>query len=310
MKRLFTILSVIIILFGSAVYAQTSSRVILTDFRNVNLFEAFYVYDQSTNDFNFVSLDKKTYKSLSSENKAIYKKVLKSKNLYEHSNGIIPDGMKINYCQRAYKINNYNLPAARKLVDEFQNDEKLSTALYYALQIKKYDKKNKYSDTNYKIGELYYKMGYYDESISYLEKNISANMPVNKKDSYLMLADSYYLEAKKQATPYKFNKQALTSAENVLKLDGQNEKALEIKYDINYIFKNYRTAMSTAAMLMRVSPDSANYALKYANCRGALNDKKTELIYLQKAAKLIQKNDANQELLKEVNQRIKNLGGK
>jgi len=66
--------------------------------------------------------------------------------------------------------------------------------------------------------------------------------------------------------------------------------------------------MNTAAALMKAEPKSADYAFKYANCRGALKDKKTELIYLKKAKKLALEGNENQDFLKEISSRIEKFG--
>lgn len=306
-KNIFTI-AYIFIMLGSCVYAaQGQSRVILTDFRNVNLFEAFYAYDKKKNDYVFTKLDRKTYKKLSPENKAIYKRVKKSNKIYIASKRPMPDFIRINKRQDAYKINKYNLPAANALVFDFQKDKKYSTALYYALQIKKYDKKNKYPDLDYRIGALYYMLGYFDDCIPYLEKNLSLQKPFAQKDTRIMLADSYNLTAENQKNPNEYYKRALLNADKVLNNE-QNAKMLEVKYNACYNLKSYRSAMAAAESLMKLNPQSADYALKYANCRGALNDKQTELIYLQKAKNLANKGQKNEELMNEINLRLKNFG--
>lgn len=308
MKRLLTGILIFFALNSCVCVSAAQNRVILTDFRNINLFDAFYAYDKAENEYKFIKIDKKAYKNLSKENKEIYKNLLKSSSLYESTKGAMPEFLKQSKRQRAFQMNNYNLPAANALVGDFQKEKKYSTALYYALKIKKYDKKNKYSDMDYKIGELYYLIEDFEGAIPYLEKNIKSSKPVFKKDSYIMLADAYYQQAKKQNQPYEYYKQALINADKALNLSSREIKALEIKYDICFRLKSYHSAMNAAAALMKAEPKSADYAFKYANCRGALKDKKTELIYLKKAKKLALESNANQDFLKEISSRIEKFG--
>ena len=169
-RKLFTI-TFVLFLLGSPLFSEARcSHVLITDFRNVNLFEAFYSYDKNKKEFEFTPITEATYKRLSVENKIIYKKVKKSDSLYKKSQSHLPEALKIAYLQRAYGTNCYNLPAANALVNHFEKNKKYSTALYYALQVKKYDTKNKYPDIDYKIGNLYYSLGYTDESLIYFEK--------------------------------------------------------------------------------------------------------------------------------------------
>ena len=304
MKRLLIGILIFFALNSCDCVSAAQNCVILTDFRNINLFDAFYAYDKDENEYKFIKIDRKAYKNLSKENKEIYNNLLTSSNLYESTKGAMPDFLKQSKRQRAFQMNNYNLPAANALVGDFQKEKKYATALYYALKIKNYDKKNKYSDMDYKIGELYYLLEDFEEAIPYFEKNIKSSKPVFKKDSLIMLADSYYQQAQKQNQPYEYYKRALINADKALNLSSREIKALEIKYDICFQLKSYRSAMNTAAALMKAEPKSADYALKYANCRGALKDKKTELIYLKKAKKLTLESNANQDFLKEINSRI------
>ena len=306
-KKIFTIAYTLIFLGGCAYAEPHQSHVILTDFRNVNLFEAFYSYDKKKNDFVFTKLNRKTYRKLSQENKNIYKKVKKSNKMYIASKKPMPDFLRINKRQNAYKINKYNLPAANALVFDFKKDKKYSTALYYALQVKKYDKKSKYADLDYRIGELYYLLGYYDECIPYLKNNLDLKKPFYIKDTFKMLANSYYSAAGAQKNPNEYYKLALLYADKVLNKHGPDTKMLEVKYNTCYHLKSYRSAMSAAELLMKSNPQSADYALKYANCRGALNDRKTELIYLQKAKNLALKEPQNEDILNEINLRLKNF---
>lgn len=299
------------LLCNCAYARKTKNRIILNDFRNANLLDSFYVYCEKDKKYEFVPLDRSSYRHLSKENKMIYDKVLDADNLMKRSEKALFHYTKIKYQQEAFKKNPYLIPAAYSLTSEFQKDRKYSTALYYALKVQKNDKKNKYPDVEYKSGALYYMLKYYDECITDLQTYLVQN-PNDKShnlDTYIMLADSYMNTASKQKNSNESYKQALVYADKALTLDQDNYKALEVKYTTCYELKSYRSAMNVSAKLLQLKPDEYNNSLKYANCRSALNDKKTELIYLYKTKTLMEGIPENKEqkTKEEIAERIKNL---
>lgn len=106
MKRLLTGILIFFALNSCVCVSAAQNRVILTDFRNINLFDAFYAYDKAENEYKFIKIDKKAYKNLSKENKEIYKNLLKSSSLYESTKGAMPEFLKQSKRQRAFQMNN------------------------------------------------------------------------------------------------------------------------------------------------------------------------------------------------------------
>ena len=87
--------------------------------------------------------------------------------------------------QRAYQKNCYNLLAADLLISDFSEKQNYSTALYYALQIEKYDKKKRFTDTDYRIANLYFLLDYPQESMIYYKKAKESFMKSNKHPELL-----------------------------------------------------------------------------------------------------------------------------
>lgn len=101
MKRLLTGILIFFALNSCDCVSAAQNSVILTDFRNINLFDVFYAYDKDENEYKFIKIDRKAYKNLSKENKEIYNNLLTSSNLYESTKGAMPDFLKQSKCQRS-----------------------------------------------------------------------------------------------------------------------------------------------------------------------------------------------------------------
>lgn len=282
------------------VSAAEKSTVLIKDFRGINLFEAFYTYDKENDRYNFVPVSNADYILLSRENKTIYRKTLNADKYLRRSRSPVFQVNSIKYRQKALKNNPDLLPAAYELIGEFKNEKKYSTALYYAERVKKRDKKNRYPEISFEIGELYYLINDYDHAQSNLAQylKVSQKTPAKVRDAYTILADC----SEKLGTDHK---QALQYADRALSLDKNNTQALESKYNSLTALKSYRSAMNIASQLMNISPDDHTQALKYAECRGALGDKKTQLIYLQKALKLAQTQNKPKNIQASIESQIK-----
>ncbi len=256
MKKICSIFILLIFLIAVPSAEARRNKVIMNDFTNVNLFDAFYIYDKNSQNYKFVPLSKYAYIKLDKDNKAIYDKVVDANSDWQNAKSAVTYRNSLNYYQDAYKKNPDLLPVAYTLVEKFSADKKYNTALYYAEKIKKKDKRELYPTIDFTIAELNYQLGEYqttmDMLIAYL--NTLPCVKTNNPEVYYMIGDSYLNLYKTQLkTQFKI-KQGIFYMNKALTMRPDELKYWEVKYNLCMIAGDYKCTDEVVKSVYAINP--------------------------------------------------------